>query len=220
MLIPENPLELPEKDQIKYLDGIKGFKNQVIDFQFILGLKREGDYHGFVECIQSLSVVTDYAGLHCTDVNWYEEGNYQTGILEPGLWESIDTLGRVSKNLSEEHTLSSTCNFTDQPRGFQRFIGAPTPVRRPDLMVPFEGGLFDRWGQFIQVYIVEGISPFYLNTDSDLIKKIKDRAKLVGKREQTDEEWEKEYIEDRKKDKEREEAIERYWEEESKRWSK
>lgn len=52
-MVSENLLELPEEEQIKYLDGIKDYRNIVMNFDFILRLKRTGDFSGFVECIES-----------------------------------------------------------------------------------------------------------------------------------------------------------------------
>lgn len=210
----ENPLELPEEEQIKYLDGLKGYRNKVIEFDFLLGIKREGDFSGFVECIETIYQQTDYAGFHATDPNWYEEGGYQTGILEPGLLDCIDTLCRAYKKLTDEQVLESKCYFTAEPRGYQRFI-VLVPTRRADLVIPFKGGLFDDWGQFMLIYIVESADPFELNTDSNLIEQIKNRAIQVGKKELTDDEQKLEWEEWGKTRKDRDEAIDRYFEEES-----
>lgn len=218
MSIPENPLELPEEEQIKYLDGLKGYRNTVINFDFLLGLKRGGDYSGFVECIRSIHQETDYAGFHATDPNWYEEGGYKTGILEPGLLNCIDTLCRAYKKLTDEQILKTECYFTSEPRGYQHFI-VSVPMRRADLVIPFEGGLFDHWGQFMLIYLVEGIDPFELNTDSSLIEKIKDKARRVGKQELTDEETHQEWEEYLRTKDERKEAIDRYFAEEAVRWA-
>lgn len=218
MSIPENPLELPEEERIKYLDGLKDYRNRVTEFDFILGLKRERDYGGFVECIQAISWITDYAGFHATDPNWYEEGGYRTGIVEPGLLDCIDTLCRAYKKLTDEQVLESGCYFTAEPRGYQRFI-ASVPTRRADLVIPFEGGLFDNWGQFMLIYLVEGTDPFELNTDSSLIAQIKDKARKVGKQELTDEEAHQEWEEYERTKNEKDEAIDRYFAQEQARWA-
>lgn len=218
----ENPLELPEKDQIEYFNGIKGFKNQVIDFDFILRLKKPWEFAGFVESIKFVWPETDYAGLHATDPNWYEFGRYQTGVLEPELLQNFDDFFRLAHKLKDDQLLIPVCYYTKTPKGDSRFRdgwGDVDTNTRADLMFCVKGGLFDHWGQFLAVYIVEGIKPFDLDRNASLIEEIKKKAKTVGKLEQTDEEWKQEWTEERKKDKERDEAIERYFEEESARYA-
>lgn len=196
MSVPENPLELPEEEQIKYLDGIKGHKNRPIDFDYILRLKKPWEFAGFAECIRSVWTGTEYAGLHATDPNWYEFGRYQTGILEPYLLQNFENLLRKGRDrkriLKDDQTLTPLCYFTETPKGdgtFRDGWGSYDTQRRADLMICVEGGLFDHWGQYIMVDLVEGTKPFDLDRDVRLIEEIKNKAKGVGKQELSDEEW-------------------------------
>jgi len=227
MSIPENPLELPEDEQIKYLDGIKGYRNMVMPFEFILRLKKPWEFAGFVECIRSVWTQTDYAGLHATDPNWYEFGRYQTGILEPYLLQNFDNFLRMGKErkrvLKDDQTLTPVCYFTETPKGdgtFRDGWGGYDRQLRTDLMIPVEGGLFDHWGQYIMVDLVEGSRPFDLDCNPKLIEAIKNKAKLVGKQELTDEEWKEEFAESMRTLKEKDEAVDRYWEEQKVLWAK
>ena len=222
MPIPESPLELPEEEQVKYFDGIKGFKNQVIDFDFILRLKRFGDFSGFVECIEAAHQATDYAGLHAMDPNWYEFVRDQTGILEPGLLKDFERFFRMTKTLEEGQLLEALCYFTETPKGdgsFRDGWGGFDTKRRADLMICVEGGVFDHWGQYMMVYLVEGTEPFDLDCNVGLIEEIKNKAKVVGKQEMTNEEERQDWDESRKRDKEKDEAIDRYFAQEHAHWA-
>lgn len=217
----ENPLELPEEEQIKYLDGLKGFKNHVIDFDYILRLKKPWEFTGFVECIEAAHQFTVYAGLHATDPNWYEFGRYQTGLLEPELFQNFDDFLRMTRTLKNDQILRPICYYTQTPRGdgsFRDGWGGFDSERRADLMILVEGGLFDHWGQYMMVYLVEGTEPFDLDCNAGLIEEIKNKAKAVGKQEMIDEEWKLEYAEFIRTMKEKDEAIDRYFAEESARW--
>lgn len=222
MPIPENPLELPEEEQIKYLDSLKGHRNRVIEFDFILRLKKPGQYSGFVECIRSVWPETDYAGLHATDPNWYEFGRYQTGILEPYLLQNFEDFLRMIRRLKDDQTLKALCCFTEAPQGdgsFRDGWGDFDTKRRADLMIAVEGGLFDHWGQYMNIDLVEGTEPFDLDRNAGLIEEIKNKAKAVGKQEMTYEEWKQDWIESGKRNKEKDEAIDRYFAEGSARWA-
>ena len=216
MPIPENPLELPEEEQIKYLDGLKGEGNKVIDFGFILRLKKPWEFAGFVECIEYVTLKTDYSGLHVNDPNWFEFGRYQIGILEPELLQNLDEFLRIGRKrkLQDDQILTTVCCYTQHPTGDGRFRdgwGGVDRDRRADLVIPVEGGLFDHWGQFMWIFLVTGSEPFELNTDSRLIEQIKNKAKEVGKKEMTEEEakqdWNKRFSELDAKD----EAVDRYF---------
>lgn len=222
MPTPENPLELPEEEQIKYLDGLKGYRNRVEGFDFILRLKKPWEFAGFVECIEAVHQATDYVGLHATDPNWYEFGRYQTGILEPGLVQNFEDFLRMTRILKDDQILTPICYYTQTPIGdgsFRDGWGGFDTKRRADLMICVEGGLFDHWGQYMMVYLVEGTEPFQLNTDLKLIEQLKNKAKEVGKQEMTDEEWKQEWDESIKRSKEKDEAIDRYFAKESARWA-
>lgn len=222
MPIPESPLELPEEEQIKYFDGIKGFKNRVIDFDFILRLKKPWEFSGFVECIRFVWPTTDYAGLHATDPNWYEFGRYQTGILEPYLLQNFEDFLRMTRTLEDDQILTALCCFTAVPKGdgsFRDGWGGYDTEKRVDLMISVEGGLFDHWGQYLNIYLVDGTEPFDLDRNVRLIEEIKNKAKAVGKQEMTDEEWKQDWIESDKRNKEKDEAIKKYFAEESARWA-
>lgn len=210
----EKPLNLPEDQMIRYFDGIKGYRNEVVNFNFVLKPKIADDPDGFVECIEFVLEETNYAGLHVTDTNWYEEGNYKTGILEPRLLDTFDRFFRLINRLKEEHTLSPICYFTNEPRGFRSFMGVE-PIRRPDLMICFEGGEHDDWGQYMQVYLVEGSHPFELDYNPKQIEEIKNKARLVGKQIMTDGEFLQEWKEVRK----RMDEQSKHFKEEAARWA-
>lgn len=220
MPIPENPLELPQEEQTKYFDGLKGYRNKVINFNFILRSANR-DYEGFVECIRNIFTDTDYAGLHATDPNWYEEGGYQTGILEPPLMHAFDRFLRAINffKFKEENYLTPVCHFTQTPDSFTGFAwGHTRSISRPDLMIVYEGGLFKYWGQWASVYLVDGSDPFVMDANPSLIEEIKSKARSVGKLEMTDEEY-KIYRNIEYADmKEKAAAIERYWAEQEIRW--
>lgn len=211
MPTPENPLDLPEETQIRYLDGLKDDRNSVCVIDFIVSLKDSWDFAGLAESIRRIALVTETAGLHAFDPNWYGWGGYQNGMLEPGLLYGFEEFLRMTGKLADDQMLTPFCYYTQTPRG----NGLLESRERADLMICVQGGLFDHWGQFIMVHLVEGSLPFDLIRDADSIEAIRSKARSVGKQEMTAEELRLQLEEYRKKDKE----IERYFEEQEARWA-
>lgn len=219
--MPENPLRLQEPQRTIYFDGLKGYGNSVVDFDFILRLKPPGDFLGFLESVNGVWPETDYAGLHAADPNWYELGRYQTGVLEPPLLEGFEDFFRKTRGLKADQILTPICNFTETPQGegtLRDGWGGYDTQRRADLMIPVKGGLFDDWGQYLVVSLVEGTKPFELNRNARLIDEIKDQARIVGKQEMTDEEKRQNWIDSMRITKEKDEARKKHFEERSPRW--
>ena len=137
--------------------------------------------------------MTDYAGLHVTDPNWYEEGNYVSCLLEPTLLNYLNDFLRSSGYLKGDQgsipTLKPNCWFTERPNYRTDWFHLPSDYRRPDLMLLVEGGIFEDWGEFRSVYLVEESYPFKLDGDYELIKKIREKATLIGKQPMTDDEY-------------------------------
>lgn len=93
---------------------------------------------------------TDYAGFHATDVNWYEEGNYRTGLMRVNLFHHLERLFRDGKFLEEDQELTPICHFSENPGEALLFpFLIQEAIPRPNLVIDVTGGEHDSWGQFI-----------------------------------------------------------------------
>lgn len=166
-------MQKPEKElSVAYLDSLKDYLGRVMDFEYILRLVPRADLGGFVEAIKFIWPETDYAGLHVTNPNWYEEGKYVTGAVEPELLNAFDNLFRIFPPhwLKDDQILKGICFYSKNKK-------------RADLMICVAGGEHDDWGQFILVFLVEGSDPFKLDYNPNLVSSLKEKAASVGKHE-------------------------------------
>lgn len=191
----ESLLGLSEAEELRYLDGLKtSYTDKVINFGSILRLKVRGET-GFVECIESVSRDTGYAGFHAFDPNWFEEGEYETCILEPTLLNYLNEYLKATGDLDDEQglrpTLEPVCYFAKKPVNKKSLFGEPNGQRRPDLVIGVEGGVHELWGDYRSIYLVEDSEPFVMDRNSELIKKIKEKAMEVGKKPMSEDEQRK-----------------------------
>ncbi len=165
MLSPESKLS------VAYLEGLKDCCGRVMNFDYILRLKPRADLGGFVEAIKFVWPEI-YVGLHVTDPNWYDEGDYVTGAVEPELLETFDKIFRISPShwLKEDQVLEGICYYSRNKE-------------RADLMICVAGGEYDDCGQFMKVILVEGSDPFKLDYNPSLVTSLKEKAAIVGKQE-------------------------------------
>ncbi len=209
----ENLLGLSEAEELIYLDGLKRYdRNEVVNFSSILRLKVPGET-GFVECIESVRRDTDYAGFHAIDPNWFEEGEYEACILEPTLLNYLSEYLKVTGDLDGEQglrpTLEPICYFTKKPIIQKDVFGEIIIIRRPNLVLSVDGGIFEYWEEYRSIYIVEGSEPFVLDRNSELIKKIKEKAKQVEKKPMSEDEKKKHDDELQKRIEEWEKRVEK-----------
>lgn len=145
----EKPDFTPEQVYEIYLDGLKNDRGRVRNFDFILFLKTDA-FGDFLENLKDVLTYTDYAGFHLTDPNWYEEGNYRTGILHPKLYEELENHFREEmdivdrKILDNDQVLTPICHYSNQPG-----------PGRANLLIEVSGGERSDWGQFILCWLEE-----------------------------------------------------------------
>lgn len=180
----------------RYLDGLKGYCNRVIDFEFIMQFNPSVTFGDFLEGIEFAGIATDYAGFHATDPNWYEEGNYETGVLEPELFGQLERHFKTRRLLEDDQKLEPIIHFAKRPHG-QHYGGIFQfrNVRRADMVINVSGGERDGWGQFITCWLEDGFDPFHLNKNPDAIDTFRTLARETGKQEITSEEYWKAYEE-------------------------
>ena len=116
MTTPERPTFTSQQIYENYLDGLKDGQGRIRNFDFILSLKTDTLVGEFLESLTNAYPITDYAGLHATDPNWYEDGNYKAGILHPKLYEQLQEYFREQKDifglklLEDDQVLTPICH--------------------------------------------------------------------------------------------------------------
>lgn len=134
-----------------YFGRIREFSEDAKQKLFVLDVKSQIGFERFVESFGlddfiGIYPYTDYAGFHATDPNWYEEGEYRTGLLKVNLFRHLEHLFREAGLLKDDQNLLPICHYSDSP-GTQDFIFLPES--RPNLVIEVTGGEKDSWGQFI-----------------------------------------------------------------------
>lgn len=183
MTTPERHTFTPEQVYANYLDGLKDERGRVRDFSFVLSLKTSTMFGEFLENLTSTYTATDYAGLHATDPNWYEEGNYRRGILHPKLYEDLEGYFRAQKVLEDDQVLTPICHYSNQPNG------------RGNLVIEVSGGKRHDWGQFILCYLEKDFSQFDFRENTQAINSMKKMAQETGRQEISFEEARSQYLE-------------------------
>lgn len=167
-------MKSPETD---YVEGIKNYKGEISDYEFVLILNREISFGEFIEALTFVFPHTDYAGFHASDPNWYEEGEYKTGILHPSLFIQLEKYFRRKNLLKEDQTLRAVCHYSISP-GKQYYIFLPH--LRPNLVINVSGGERDRWGQFICCGITDCKDFLEVRKADNFIKSLKEMEGVVG----------------------------------------
>lgn len=154
----------------------------------------------FLEGVKYASTATDYAGFHASDPNWYEEGNYNTGALDPELFGQLEQHFRAQKLLEEDQRLEPIIHYATGPAG-EHYGGIFhfRNVRRANMVIEVSGGEREDWGQFITCWLEDGFHPFHLNEDPKTIDSLKALARETGKQEITPEEYWDAYDQRKKK---------------------
>ncbi len=182
-LVDSRETHFAELDEsTRYLDGLKGYCNRVIDIEYIMALEPDVTFGDFMEGVDFVSTETDYAGLHVTDPNWYEEGGYRTGAIEPKFFKKLEGYFRRQGVLQDDQALGPIVHYTISSTGND--YGS----ERPCMMINVSGGEREDWGQFITCWLESGYRPFNLDKDLRAISELKKMARDVGKQEITPEE--------------------------------
>ncbi len=176
---------------VSYLDGLKNYQGQVVEFNSIMLLKDQASFSGFLEGLNFAWGQTDSDGLHFTDPNWYEEGNYQTVALDPKLHDQLEEFFRAEELLDDDQTLTSLCHYSDNPEDHN----GP----RPQMMVGVSGGEHEDSGQFISCWLDDNTHSFDFNPNRDIVAALRRLAQQTGRRELSSEEYWQQYLEKQKK---------------------
>jgi len=187
MTTPEKPPFTPEEIYTTYLDGLKNGRGGVRTFNFVLSLKTSAMFGEFLENLTGTSTETDYAGFHASDPNWYEEGEYRTGIFHPKLYQELESYFREQKILEDDQVLTPICHYSNQPDG------------RANLVIEVSGGERDDWGQFILCWLEKDRNEFDFQEDIQTINSMKKLAREIGRQEISFEEARRRYLERKKR---------------------
>lgn len=99
---------------------------------------------------------TDWAGFHATDPNWYEEGQYGTALIRPGLFRYLESLLRQAGLFEEGQVMTPICHYSENPGEAWLFpFHINSAIPRPNLIITVEGGEKDDWGQFVCINLTE-----------------------------------------------------------------
>ncbi len=188
MTTPEKPPFTPEEIYTTYLDGLKDDMGRVRTFDFVISLKAGTMFGDFLENLKDAIPATDYAGFHATDPNWYEEGEYKTGILHPKLYGELEGYFRKQKILEDDQVLTPICHYSNQP-----------DENRANLVTEVSGGKRHDWGQFILLWLEKDVSQLDFREDTQAIDSMKKMVQETGRQEISFEEAWRQYLERKKR---------------------
>ncbi len=164
--------------EVDYIEGAKNYKGEIPEYyEFILRLKEGVSFGEFIEALTFVFPYTDYAGFHASDPNWYEEGEYKTGLLQPDLFFKLEEYFRRGKLLKEDQMFLPVCHYSVNP-GRQELIFLP--YQRPNLVIEVSGGERDSWGQFICCGIPDCQELLQTEQPDEYIKVLKEMEGAVG----------------------------------------
>ena len=148
----------PESD---YSGRISEFNRKRFERMSVVDVRSQIGFQRFAETVDLRDFIavfpyTDYAGFHATDPNWYEEGQYISGLLRTNIFYHLEHLFKEAGVLKEEQLLTPVCHYSENPGSawlFPLFIRSEVP--RPNIVIEVRGGENESWGQFVCIVLGE-----------------------------------------------------------------
>lgn len=131
----------------------------------VVRLRARATIDGLLESIDFIWP-DSHSGLHVWDVNWFDGGDYQPGILEPALLADMERFFKAAEFIGSDQQLKGSCYYSSN---------------RANMIINVSGGEFDADEPVIICYLDQSAEPFDFDFNPAVIEAAKRNLSSSGR---------------------------------------